>query len=168
MVNDTLKIEGGGSTSKGYKKVVDVSRKHWVALDRAGLFGSLAVLILVLGLKFNLRPEIMLFLVSIFGLFCFGQLVSWWFSLTVLTNSGLEIINQKGLFRRSVVDIPFESIINTNYVTNGVLQALLGFGTIVIQTQSGDAVLEKMSRPAKRHDVIVANYDKFRGFEKDE
>lgn len=168
MEVDRSDIKNSNFSLKGSKKIVDVSRKHWIALDRAALLGFLALIVLVLGLKFNLRPEIILFLMSIFGLFCFGQFVSWWFSLTVLTNSGLEITNQKGLFRRSVVDIPFESIINTNYATKGLVQALLGFGTIVLQTQSGDAVLEKMSNPAKKHDVIVANYDKFRGFEKDE
>jgi hypothetical protein len=64
-----------------------------------------------------------------------------------------------------VVDIPFESIINTNYATKGLMQAMLGFGTIVVQTQSGDIVLEKIRKPADAHNLMVANYNKFRGFD---
>jgi hypothetical protein len=45
-----------------------------------------------------------------------------------------------------------------------LLQALLGFGTIVVQTQSGDIVLEKMRKPAEVHNLVVASYNKFRGF----
>lgn len=153
------------AAKRGSKEVIAVLRRHWVALDKGILFVALAVLAVGLGVKFGARAEILIFIGSVLGLLFFSQFVSWWFSVTILSNSGLEIINQKGLFKRGVVDIPFESIINTNYATKGLLQAALGFGTIVIQTQSGDIVLEKVRKPAEAHNLIVANYNKFRGFD---
>jgi hypothetical protein len=141
-----------------------VSRRHWIALDKGLIFFLLGVLTLGVGMNFHARAEILMLSSAIFGLLFFSQFVSWWFSISILSNSGLEIISQKGLFKRGVVDVPFESIINTNYAMKGLLQALLGFGTIVVQTQSGDIVLEKMRKPAEVHNLVVASYNKFRGF----
>ncbi len=153
------------SAKRGSKEVIAVFRRHWVALDKGILFAVLTVASIVVGVKLGARSEILIFVGAVLGLLFFSQFVSWWFSVTLLSNSGLEIISQKGLFKRGVVDVPYESIINTNYATKGLLQALLGFGTIVIQTQSGDIVLEKVRKPADAHNLIVANYNKFRGFD---
>ncbi len=150
---------------RGSKEVQAVLRRHWIALDRGLLFLVLLILAVVLGSKLGARVEITMTLGVIFGLLFFSQFVSWWFSVSILTNSGLEVISQKGLFKRGVVDIPFESIINTNYATKGLMQAALGFGTIVIQTQSGDIVLERIPKPADVHKLMVVNYNKFRGFD---
>ncbi|MDQ5913471.1 MAG: hypothetical protein QG623_89 [Patescibacteria group bacterium] len=163
-MDDDQKVESS-ATARGSKEVLAVLRRHLVALDKGILFLVLGSVAVVMGLKFNARPEIVMFLSVIFGLLFFSQFVSWWFSVAVLSNSGLEIVSQKGLFKRGVVDIPYESIINTNYATKGLMQAMLGFGTIVVQTQSGDIVLEKIRKPAEAHNLMVANYNKFRGFD---
>lgn len=152
------------AAKRGAKEVIAVFRRHWVALDKGILFAVLIIVSIGLGIKLGARSEILIFVGAVLGLLFFSQFVSWWFSVSLLSNSGLEIISQKGLFKRSVVDIPFESIINTNYATKGLLQAALGFGTIIIQTQSGDIVLEKVRKPAEAHNLIVVNYNKFRGF----
>lgn len=157
--------DNGAHIKRGAKEVLAVIRRHWVALDKGLLFLILGVVAVVGGSKLGARSEIIILIVSLFGLLFFGQFVSWWFSIIILSNSGLEIISQKGLFRRGVVDIPYESIMNTNYSTKGLVQALLGFGTIIIQTQSGDIVLEKIRKPAKVHTLVTANYNKFRGFD---
>ncbi len=155
---------GEAGRARGSKEVLAVLRRHWIALDKGLLFLLILVIIVGVGVKFSMRSEIILFSGAILGLLFFSQFVTWWFSITVLSNSGLEIISQKGLFKRGVVDVPFESIINTNYATKGLMQALLGFGTIVVQTQSGDIVLEKIRKPADAHNLLVVNYNKFRGF----
>ncbi|HRV76203.1 MAG: PH domain-containing protein [Candidatus Nomurabacteria bacterium] len=165
MDDESQQVEGGAHVKRGSKEVLAVLRRHWVALDKGLLFLIIGALAVFGGGKLGARSEIMVLIISLFGLLFFGQFVSWWFSVTILSNSGLEIISQKGLFRRGVVDIPYESIMNTNYATKGLVQAVLGFGTIVIQTQSGDIVLEKVSRPAKVHTLVTANYNKFRGFD---
>lgn len=158
--------QGGGNTGvRGSKEILEVIRRHWVALDKGILFFFLGVLVVGGGAKLGATSEILLVAGSIFALLFFGQFVSWWFSIIILTNGGLEIVSQKGLFKRGVVDIPFESIMNTNYATKGLVQAMLGFGTIVIQTQSGDIVLEKIRKPAKVHTLLTVNYNKFRGFD---
>jgi hypothetical protein len=161
---DDQKVEAK-HLARGSKEVLAVLRRHWVALDKGILFLVLGILVAVLGVRLGVIPEVVVAFVAVFALLLFSQFVSWWFSITILSNSGLEIISQKGLFRRGVVDVPFESIINTNYATKGLMQAILGFGTIVIQTQSGDIVLEKIRKPADAHSLMVANYNKFRGFD---
>ncbi len=164
-MDDEKNLDSAQAAARGSKEVLAVLRRHWVALDKGILFLILGILGISLGVKFSARSEIIMFVSVIFGLLFFSQFVSWWFSVAVLSNSGLEIISQKGLFKRGVVDIPFESIINTNYATKGLMQAMLGFGTIVVQTQSGDIVLEKIRKPADAHNLMVANYNKFRGFD---
>ncbi len=162
-MDDEKQAELNGGV-RGSKEVLAVFRRHWVALDKGLLFLVLGLLVLFLGMKFGATAEILVVSSALFGLLFFSQFVSWWFSVSILSNSGLEIISQKGLFKRGVVDVPFESIINTNYATKGLMQAALGFGTIVVQTQSGDIVLEKMRKPAEAHSLMVASYNKFRGF----
>jgi hypothetical protein len=161
---DDQKVETSQS-ARGSKEVLAVLRRHWIALDKGILFFILGVLFVFLGFRFGVITEVVISFGAIFALLLFSQFVSWWFSITILSNSGLEIISQKGLFRRGVVDVPFESIINTNYATKGLMQAVLGFGTIIIQTQSGDIVLEKIRKPADAHNLMVASYNKFRGFD---
>lgn len=165
MEDEAQQGENSAHIKRGSKEVLAVIRRHWVALDKGLLFFVIGALAIVGGVKFGARSEILILIASLFGLLFFGQFVSWWFSVIILSNSGLEIISQKGLFRRGVVDIPYESIMNTNYASKGLVQALLGFGTIVIQTQSGDIVLEKIRKPAKVHALVTANYNKFRGFD---
>ena len=152
---------------RGKKEVFAVWRRHWISLSKSLIFVTISIAFLALGLKFKLRLDILLFVIAIILFFAFLSFVSWRFSLIILTSGGLEITTQKGLFKRSVVDVPFESIMNTNYASRGLLQAILGFGTIVIQTQSGDIILEMVGHPSRRHKDIVDSYNKFRGFDED-
>lgn len=94
------------------------------------------------------------------GLGCapmFYSWIGWYYSVCIVTNQRFVQIQQKGIFRsRSVNDINLRRILSVNYEVRGVVETLLGFGTIIIQTLVGDFVIRKVPKPAKTQANIVA------------
>jgi uncharacterized membrane protein YdbT with pleckstrin-like domain len=161
-------IDSSGGVQRGKREILAVFRRHPVAMLKGLILALVGLIVIVLGLFFRVRLDLLAAIGFIFGILFMLQLAGWWFSLIILSSGGLEIVTQKGLFKRGVVDIPFESIINTNYSSSGLMQAMLGFGTIIIQTQSGDIVLEKVAKPANIHKRLVKEYNVFRGFDEEQ
>ncbi len=82
--------------------------------------------------------------------------IGWYYSLCLVTNQRFIQIRQKGIFKsRSVSDISLERILSVNYEVRGMLETLLGFGTIIIQTLVGDFVISKVPHPAETQAEIV-------------
>lgn len=82
--------------------------------------------------------------------------IGWYYSLCIVTDQRFIQINQTGIFKkRSVNDINLQRILSVNYAMSGMLESLLGFGTIIIQTMAGDFVIEKVPKPAKQQSLIV-------------
>lgn len=63
--------------------------------------------------------------------------IPWYFTMYIITNQRLRYINQRGFFRRTITDIDLDSIRNITYDTPGFLADILGFGNIVVRTDSG-------------------------------
>lgn len=100
------------------------------------------------------RPIFIAFLISLIPFFYFW--IGWYFTITVVTNERLLQIHQEGIFRRrSVNDVSLNRILSVNYDQKGVLENLLGFGTIVVQTLVGDLVIHKVGHPAQRQREII-------------
>lgn len=85
----------------------------------------------------------------------FYHWIGWYFSVCIVSDKRIRQVTQKGLFKRSVVDIYLRRIQNVNYKISGFAQTVLGFGTIIIQTVVGDMVLDHMSHAADRHAAIL-------------
>lgn len=82
--------------------------------------------------------------------------IGWYFTITVVTNERLLQIHQEGLFkRRSVNDVSLNRILSVNFDQRGVLENLLGFGTIIVQTLVGDLVVHKVGHPAQRQREMI-------------
>ena len=63
---------------------------------------------------------------------------------------------QKGIFKsRSVNDIALNRILSVNYEVSGMMETLLGFGTIIVQTFAGDFILKNVPHPAENHQKIA-------------
>ncbi len=75
--------------------------------------------------------------------------IAWHFSVFIVTDQRFIQITQKGLFKRSVVDIALHQIQMVNYQINGFQETVLGFGTIMIQTYVGDLTIHEVHHPAK-------------------
>lgn len=94
----------------------------------------------------------------LFGLVAFSYYwIGWYYSVCIVTNERFLQLTQVGIFRkRSSNDINLNRIISVNYEIHGMLETLLGFGTIIIQTMVGDFVITKVSKPAHTQAKIVS------------
>lgn len=80
--------------------------------------------------------------------------MGWYFSVFIVTDQRLRQISQKGFFGKSVVDLGISKIQNISYNVPGFTAAILGFGTIVVQTYVGDLVLDRIEHPGKIYEKL--------------
>jgi hypothetical protein len=74
--------------------------------------------------------------------------ISWYFSVFIVTDQRLIQTTQKGLFHRSIVDMGLAQIQMVNYQIDGLMQTMLGSGTIMMQTFVGDLIIHNVHHPA--------------------
>lgn len=135
------------------ERVLRVVRKHWFIL-----LGDLFLLIVCLAI-----PVVLLFVLNLLpfdaslsfvgtvafakGFFFFAWIfVVWMLGWTLWTNYYLDVliitdkrvftIEQHGLFRRTSSSFRIDRIQNTTVDQKGIIQVLLGFGTIHLETAS--------------------------------
>lgn len=60
----------------------------------------------------------------------------WWNDLYVLTNQRLVDVDQKKLFHRAVAEAPLANIQDVSFEQRGIVQTLLNYGTVIVQTAS--------------------------------
>lgn len=90
------------------------------------------------------------------GIGLFYYWIGWNYSVCIVTNQRFIQFTQKGVFKsRSVNDISLSRILSVNYEVHGMIETLLGFGTIIIQTLVGDFLLTKVPHPAETQSKIV-------------
>ena len=77
----------------------------------------------------------------------------WYFSYYLLTNQRIRQVRQKGLFRKAVVDLGLDKIQSISYAV-GMGGGLLGFGTLLLQTQVGDMRMGMVERPEKTYNKL--------------
>ncbi len=135
------------------EEVLFVFRKHPIVMRRGLILGMVAVLLGTVPALF--RPEYSVYFIGLacglgVGLLLYlPSFISWWFSVFIVTDQRLIQITQKGLFKRSVVDMGLGQIQMINYQVTGLTQTMLGFGTIMMQTYVGDLVIHEIHHPAQ-------------------
>lgn len=135
------------------EEVLFVFRKHPVVMRKGLIIAMIAVLLGTL--PSIIKPEYLyLFGGLAAGLLLSGLLfmpawVSWYYSVFIVTDQRMIQITQKGLWKRSVVDINLSQIQMVNYEVGGLEETVLGFGTIMMQTFVGDLVIHDVHHPAK-------------------
>lgn len=87
--------------------------------------------------------------------FAYYQML-WYFSVHVVTNQRIRQIVQRGLFKRSVVDLGLDKIESVSYQVPGAVGGLLDYGTLLIQTHVGDMVITKVRHPEATYNKIQA------------
>lgn len=126
-------------------------RKHPIVMRKDIIVAS--VLLLLGTLPALVKPTYLFF----FGGLAIGFLlaaavmfyawIGWYFSVYIMTDKRFIQMSQKGLWKRSVVDIGLEKIQTISFEINGVQQTLLGFGTIIVQTYVGELVIHDIHHP---------------------
>lgn len=135
------------------EEVLFVFRRHPVVMRRGLILLCLAVLLGTVPALFN--PEYSVYFMGLgvgflVGLvLAFPSWMSWYFSVFIVTDQRFIQITQKGLFKRSVVDMGLNQIQMVNYEVAGFFQTMMGFGTIMMQTFVGDLVIHNIRKPAK-------------------
>lgn len=80
--------------------------------------------------------------------------ILWYFSIYIVTDQRLRQISQKGLFKKSVVDLSLDKIQSISYGVPGLFAGLFDYGTILIQTGVGDLTISKVSHPEDIHNKL--------------
>lgn len=133
--------------------VLFVFRKHPIVMRKGLVIAMLAILLGTLPAL--IKPEYIYLFGGLASGFILSILVfmpswiSWHYSVFIVTDQRLIQITQKGMWRRSVVDIGLPQIQMVNYEVGGLQETLLGFGTIMMQTFVGDLVIHDVHHPAK-------------------
>lgn len=76
----------------------------------------------------------------------FYHWIGWYFTVYILTNQRIRQNVQKGLFKKSVVDVGIDKVQSAFVEINGLLSSMIGYGTIILHTQVGDLVINKVSQ----------------------
>ena len=135
------------------EEVQFVFRRHFLTAKSGVIFLVLMIMIGV-GLTLLWPNNMMIFevflaliLVGILG-FLYSYML-WYFSIYIVTNQRIRQISQRGLFKKSVVDLGLDKIQSISYGVNGIRAGLMGYGTIVIQTAVGDLVISMVKNSEK-------------------
>ena len=130
-----------------------VFRRHFLTAKSGVIFLILMIMIGV-GLTLLWPNNIMIFetflaliLVGVLG-FLYSYML-WYFSIYIVTNQRIRQISQRGLFKKSVVDLGLDKIQSISYGVSGIRARLMGYGTIVIQTAVGDLVISMVKNSEK-------------------
>lgn len=141
------------------EEVLLVFNKHPIVMRKGLIFGMLAI---ALGtIPSFVQPTYQMLAFGILGgmllglLIFFPSWIAWRFSVYIITDQRLIQITQKGMFKKSVVDLALNQIQMVNYEINGFQETLLGYGTINIQTFVGDLTIHDVHHPAKIQKKIL-------------
>ena len=78
----------------------------------------------------------------------------WHFSYYLVTNQRIRQVRQKGLFRKTVVDLGLDKIQSISYEVPGIKGGVMGYGTLLIQTQVGDMTISMVRKPEKIYNIL--------------
>ena len=135
------------------EEVQFVFRRH-VLTAKSGVIFLILMIMIGVGLTLLWPNNIMIFetflaliLVGVLG-FLYSYML-WYFSIYIVTNQRIRQISQRGLFKKSVVDLGLDKIQSISYGVSGIRAGLMGYGTIVIQTAVGDLVISMVKNSEK-------------------
>ena len=130
-----------------------VFRRHFLTAKSGVIF---LILMIMIGLGLTLLwPNNMMIFETFLALILVGVLgflysyMLWYFSIYIVTNQRIRQISQRGLFKKSVVDLGLDKIQSISYGVSGIRAGLMGYGTIVIQTAVGDLVISMVKNSEK-------------------
>lgn len=140
------------------EKVLFIFRRH-IVTARKGL-GWLVILSALGVVPMLIWPGVSYMLWIFLGFVTLGVLgafyayILWYFSIYIVTDQRLRQISQKGLFKKSVVDLSLDKIQSISYGVPGWIAGMFGYGTILIQTGVGDLTISKVSHPEEVHNKL--------------
>lgn len=152
------------------EELLFVFRKHPIVMRKGLIIASIGILLpmlIIMALTFiyannpDKLPTLTTFYIALVASFVLAAVlmlpswITWFYSVFIVTDQRFIQITQKGLWKRSVVDIGLSQIQMVNYEVSGFQETLLGFGTIMMQTFVGDLVIHDVHHPAKTQKKLL-------------
>ncbi len=78
----------------------------------------------------------------------------WYFSIYIVTNERIRQIIQKGLFKKTVIDLNLDKVQSISYNIPGMMGGIFNYGTILLQTAVGDLNISKAPKPEKLYNKL--------------
>jgi uncharacterized membrane protein YdbT with pleckstrin-like domain len=145
------------------EEVLTIARNHWVtrvgALSLAFLLVALPFFLMVPLIsagKVGLAVFAVMVVVGVF-LGARTSFLMYWNAFVVTSRRVIDI-DQRGFFSRTVSEAPFERIQDVTYSVKGLFAALMGYGTLTLQTAGTAANLElpHAMDPKVLHHIITS------------
>lgn len=140
------------------EEVKFIFRRHFMTA-KAGIIFLIVLIILGLVPLFLWKGDARMFwlfvgfvLIGFIG-FLYSYMM-WYFSVYIVTNQRIRQITQKGLFKKTVVDLGLDKIQSISYGITSVIGGIIGYGTILIQTGVGDLVISAVGKPAEIYEKL--------------
>ena len=130
------------------EKVILTFRRHILTARRGILW-----LVIVMGLgavpmlMYPNNPTMFWIFLGATGLGMLGMfyaLLLWYFSVFIITDQRIRQVVQKGLFRKSVVDLGLEKVASVSMNVNGLLANLFNYGTLILKTTVGELTISQV------------------------
>jgi len=85
-------------------------------------------------------------------------LVIWYFNIFVITNKRVIIVEQKGLFERSVGEVSYGQVVEISYKQKGVAQTLWHFGHVLLTINGAKepVALKNVKEPHVVYQILLA------------
>ena len=139
------------------EKVVTMFRRSILTARRGVLFLLIMIAAGILILK--LFPGIESMLIVAIGCFVVGLFgaayvyITWYFSVYIVTEQRIRQILQKGIFKKSMMDVEFDKVLSSSFHV-GVWGKIFGYGTIILNTDGGEIKFSMVSKPEKVYNKI--------------
>lgn len=140
------------------EQVLFIFRRHFITAKAGFIFLILSIIIGTLPMFMwpNISYMFWIFIgFVVIGLFGLGySYMLWFFSIYIITNERIRQINQKGLFKKSTIDLDLDKIQSVSVHIPGIFAGIFDYGTILIQTGVGDLVISMVPHPNKIHNKL--------------
>lgn len=140
------------------EEVEIVFRRHILTAIKGFFFSAMMILLFLIPmLSWKEQKDLFWFWLAglILGLvMAVYTYILWYFSIYVVTNQRIRQIQQKGLFKKTVVDLSLDKIQSIAYNVPGFLAGIFNYGTILVQTGVGDLRISLVSNPEEIYNQL--------------
>ncbi len=140
------------------EEVKFIFRRH-IATARGGLRFLIVMLVIGIG-AMALWPNVSYMFWVFLGCTIIGLIgllyayMLWYFSIYIVTDERIRQVSQKGLFRKTVIDLGLDRVQSISYEVPGFFSGIFHYGTILIQTAVGDLTISKVPKPEKVYNKL--------------
>lgn len=158
------------------EQIILVKRRHWIVL--LGFAFTIGILCFVPIFVYFFVPMVITipnteifknlfsFISSLYYLFLsfliFYAAIDYYLDIWIITNQRIVSVEQRGLFRRIVVEVRYSQIQDITSVVSGLIATYLQYGNIRIQTaaERERMILRQVTHPVETRRIISDAYHK--------